>query len=164
MDLSQVEITKFFEGVEIKDGCWEWKKSMANNGYGLFSMRRGNRKTFSAHRISWSYHNQKSIPKGMYICHTCDNRKCVNPSHLYLGTSSDNNTDTIIRNRGNRRIGDKCSWSKITEKQVEEIIESSEKQSALAARYGVDQSTISQIKTGKRRSNISSKRLDVKIV
>ena len=153
MDFSQADIDRFKEKFEIVDsGCWEWIGSLYQNGYGMFCLRRGNRKTFLAHRISWAIHNESCIPEKKMICHTCDNRKCVNPAHLYLGTGKDNNTDTIRRNRGNRKIGDACSWSKITEKQVLEILQSSEKQVALAVRYGVDQSTISQIKSGARRS------------
>jgi hypothetical protein len=153
MDFCQADIERFKNKYKIVDsGCWEWAGALYQNGYGMFCLRRGNRKTFLSHRISWAIHNNSSIPEKMMICHTCDNRKCVNPDHLYLGTGKDNNTDTVKRNRGNRKVGDACTWSKITEKQVLEIRNSDEKQKTLALKYGVDPSTISQIKSGVRRS------------
>jgi len=156
MDFSQADIDRFKEKFKVvESGCWEWSGALYKNGYGMAYFRRGKRKTFLAHRISWQISNNTSIPDGMLICHTCDNRKCVNPSHLYVGTSKDNNTDTIKRSRGNRITGDRCSWSKIAESDIHEILQSTEKQSVLASRYGVHQSTISQIKSGKRRTNIS---------
>jgi hypothetical protein len=165
MDFSQAEIERFLKSFEKSESCWNWVKGMAKNGYGFFYMKREGRKTFHAHRVSWEYHNNMPIPEGMLICHTCDNKKCVNPAHLYVGTSFDNNRDTVNRNRAKRTIGDNCSWAKISEADVMDIIKSNDNQYDIAKKYGVDQSTISNIKTGKRRSNISGiNKLDVKIV
>ncbi len=153
---SQAETERFVNSFMMAgNGCWEWTKGLAGNGYGYFNMTRNNRKTFHAHRVAWSLHHNREIPKGKLICHHCDNRKCVNPKHLYLGTSSSNNTDTIDRSRGNRKIGDGCSWSKISEEEVIEILQSNEKQYVLAERYNIDQSTVSNIKTGKRRFHVT---------
>lgn len=157
MDYSQVEKKRFFESFDAstKDDCWEWKKGILKTGYGAFYMQRGKRKTFNSHRVSWEIHNSAHIPRGGMICHTCDNRKCVNPNHLYLGNSLTNNRDTIARNRGNRAIGNNCSWTKIPDEDIMSILKSSETQTVLAAKYGVHQSTISDIKRGKRRSSVS---------
>ena len=165
MHFSQDEIVRFREKVEFGETqeCWGWKGARYQNGYGQVSLRRGKRKTFSAHRISWIMSNKISIPDGLMICHTCDNRSCVNPNHLYAGTGKDNNTDTVKRNRGNRKIGDQCSWSKLTEDQVAEILKSNSRQVDLAIEYGVTQPTISQIKTGKRRRNLMSTSLSLKL-
>lgn len=74
--------------------CWEWTKS--NDGrYGLFHKGKPNQK---AHRVSWELHNE-SIPKGMCICHTCDNPLCVNPDHLFIGTMKDNMQDMVAKER-----------------------------------------------------------------
>lgn len=167
MFLSQNEIdrfkNKFVEG--SKDECWEWRGAKYQNGYGMVSLRRGKRKTFMPHRISWSFYNNQEIPAGHMICHKCDNRICVNPNHLYLGTGFDNNKDTVIRNRGNRKIGEQCSWSKLSEENVLAILKSDEKQKLLAERYGVDQSMICQIKSGKRWNHVYLKsQLDIKTV
>lgn len=76
------------------DECWNWKGALSPKGYGciLFNsvMKR-------AHRVSWEIHNGP-IPKGRLVLHRCDNRSCMNPAHLYLGTHGDNNYDRAIRN------------------------------------------------------------------
>lgn len=147
-----------------KRSCWEWLGKRGKNGYGLFYMIRPPRKTFHAHRVAWAMHNDRDIPDGMMICHTCDNRGCVNPAHLYLGTGYDNNSDTVKRNRANRKIGSECSWSKLTEENVRHIINSNQKQRVLAERYGIDQSTVSQIKAGLRWKHLHRKQLVDKTV
>jgi hypothetical protein len=146
-------IEKYVEG--SKEECWEWNGSRYNNGYGTFYIRRGKRKTFLAHRIAWIVANGKDIPETQLVCHHCDNRACVNPHHLYVGTHYDNNSDTIIRCRGNRKTGLQCSWAKLSDSQVLEILLSKGKQKEVAKIYGIDPSTVSQIKSGKRRKNIS---------
>ena len=87
-----------FEKFVIKnqDACWGWSGCAPKNpGYGQF---RHNMKSERAHRASWILHYGK-IPDGKYVLHTCDNRICSNPKHLYLGTSIDNNRDLLLRNR-----------------------------------------------------------------
>ena len=136
------------------DECWEWKNGCGQ--YGFFYMKRnGLWPTFLAHRVAWEIANNMSIKserKNM-ICHTCDNKRCVNPNHLYLGTGVNNNRDTISRhpNQGNRKKGNDCSWTKILDEELIDIIESTETQNVLAERYKVSQSAISRIKTGERK-------------
>jgi len=157
MDLTKDEINRFKQKYTEtnQEDCWEWQGAKYQNGYGMIALRRGKRKTFSAHRISWMIANNRDIPDGMMICHKCDNRLCVNPNHLYAGTGSDNNTDTLIRKRGNRKIGENCSWAKLTEADVFDILNSKEKQCKLAEKYHLDPSTVSQIKSGKRWKHLS---------
>lgn len=161
MKLSQAELERFQE--KIKKGkkreCWEWQGTLYQNGYGMVCLRRGHRKTFLAHRVSWMVHNGKAVPNRMMICHTCDNRWCVNPHHLYAGTGKDNNTDTIRRKRGNRKMGSRCSWSKLTERDVLEMRRSKERNKVLAERFKLDPSTISQIRAGLRWKHLLSKRV-----
>lgn len=107
-------------------------------------------KTYSAHRISWAIENNSIIPEKMMICHTCDNPSCVNPNHLYLGTGFDNNKDTVNRGRANRKSGNDCSWSKLTENDVLDIRSSNDSQTSLAKKYGVSQPHISRIISGDR--------------
>jgi hypothetical protein len=76
-------------------GCWEWTGALDRHGYGIV-MRDGSIKR--THRYAWELCNG-AIPAGMVICHRCDNRKCVRPSHLFIGTQRDNIQDAMRKGR-----------------------------------------------------------------
>ena len=88
------DIKKFWSKVDIKssDECWNWIGGLVGE-YGRIYI---DSIQFKSHRISWHIANG-DIPSGKLILHKCDNKKCVNPSHLYLGTSSDNMRDRLER-------------------------------------------------------------------
>lgn len=84
--------------------CWEWRGSRLAGGYGVFLVER---KQLGAHRYAWIV-AQGAIPDGLHVLHTCDNRGCVNPAHLFLGTHRDNMDDCT---RKGRRPSGPRHWS-----------------------------------------------------
>jgi hypothetical protein len=70
--------------------CWEWQGGLTSAGYGLVGLGRRGEGFILAHRLSYETYLEVTIPSGMDLCHSCNNRKCVNPSHLYVGTRKDN--------------------------------------------------------------------------
>lgn len=141
------DIERFWSKVNIGnfDDCWEWTSYCFPRGYGRFALYY---KTYGAHRIAWIL-TFGEIPKGLQVCHHCDNRKCCNPSHLFLGTHQDNVDDKVHKSRQARNKGELSGTHKLTTMQVEEIRECYRmgliRQWQLAKKYGVTQQTISKI-------------------
>lgn len=79
-----------------ENGCRLWQGRLSVKGYGLFSFAG---KDERAHRLAWIFSGGKKIPEGMMICHQCDVRNCVEPTHLFLGTNADNVIDCVQKGR-----------------------------------------------------------------
>lgn len=132
--------------------CWLWTGTKDSYGYGYFQV--APRTPRKASRVSWELANGP-IEGGLWVLHKCDNPPCVRPDHLFLGTAQDN-TDDMIR-KGRRRSGGplvplrgrKNGMARLTSEQVLEIrslyAERAATQEALAARYGIDQTTVSSV-------------------
>ncbi len=131
--------------------CWEWNGAQVA-GYG--HLRAGpyaktNCQTGRAHRISWMI-CVGEIPDRMLVLHKCDNRRCVNPSHLFLGTHTDNSTDMVQKSRQGR--GETHSQSKLRVEDIRKIRSMHARGASgrqLAHSFKVDQSTISNVITGR---------------
>jgi len=131
--------------VNKKTHCWEWKKSLIS-GYARIPKSIGGN-TVVASRFVY----EKIVgedPGNLMICHSCDNPKCVNPSHLFLGTAKDNFED--MRNKGRSAKGEKNNKSKLTKIQVEEIrkLKGTISGNRLSEIYGVCRSSINRIWKG----------------
>jgi hypothetical protein len=145
---------RFFSKVEITPTCWIWK---TNEGYGKFW---DGKKLIGAHRYSFSIH-KGTIPVGMDVCHTCDNRSCVNPSHLFLGTAKDNALDMVKKgrwkNQGIYLFGEMAYGAKLSNKQADDIRKLHKSgnlsQTAIARLYNVSQNVIFNIVKGKTYKN-----------
>jgi hypothetical protein len=136
---------KFLPSVLDDDECWEWQGSRLKAGYGKILDGPPDHKTLLAHRVSWELHNSAPIPKGMLVCHSCDNPCCVNPSHLYIGSHSDNAADKALRDRCRPVRGEQNGRSKLTAEQIKQIRLAGEAgvlQSTIAADYGVSRQAI----------------------
>ena len=98
--------------LNAKTGCWEWTAGLGVQGYGRF--KQGG-KTRLAHRVSYALH-VAHIPEAALVLHKCDNRKCVNPDHLFIGTQKDNIQDMKAKGRG--VVGEASPHAKLTEADV----------------------------------------------
>jgi hypothetical protein len=143
-DLSRFE-TKFTKG----DGCWNWTGSCNKQGYGEFGLEG---KLQRAHRAAYMFY-VGSIPPGLFVLHSCDNRRCVNPAHLWLGTQRENIRDMIDKGRSPNRYGERNGSAKLTGVKVSTIRElvrqSGHTYGSIAHTFGVARSTICDIVYGK---------------
>ena len=122
-EVLRLNIERFWEKVD-KNGpihpvcgqCWQWSAGLFSNGYGQFWRTVG---AIPAHRFSWLIHGKGNIKRGLHICHHCDNRLCVNPDHLFIGTCQDNKDDCVAKERQAR--GEGVNTAKLTEEDVIEI-------------------------------------------
>lgn len=134
-------------------GCWEWNR-FRHAGYGKISTRVGNKSvSTSASRVALYVKLGRLLDPNMLACHTCDNPPCVNPDHLYEGTSKQNTADMISRNRrnGSHVLGG-LATRKLTLEQVVEIRDRAATGAycaGLAEEFGVSVQTVSNAVTGK---------------
>lgn len=142
--------SKFWSQVKKSDGCWEWTgtKGYEPYAYGKITWKQC---PLLCHRVSYVL-KKGPIPKGMLVCHKCDNPKCVNPDHLFPGSSLDNLLDCIKKGRKNNVVGEDHCRAKLTVDQVKEIRAEypvrTIKQVDFANKYGVSRAAIHHIVKG----------------
>jgi hypothetical protein len=147
---------RFFAKVDKggESGCWEWTAGKGK-GYGRFQI---GDKACEAHRVSYELHHGP-IATGFFVCHSCDNRGCVNPDHLFLGTNAENTADKVAKGRQARghsiwRRRTVRGGAKLSEADIIAIRASTETQRACAKRFGISNQQISRIKAGKRWAHL----------
>jgi len=149
--IESYDMGKFHNGYTKHGDCWEWRVARGAGGYGGICIKG---KNYIAHRVAWLLFRGE-IPNGLLVLHKCDNRRCVNPDHLFLGTHLDNARDKIAkgRDRYNPPRGTKVNSAKLTEAEVLEIrqIHAAGEMGCrrLAKRFGVNKSTMCSILNGK---------------
>lgn len=130
---------RFFSRVKKrKSGCWEWCGRLNVNGYGFITR---DYKQVRAHRYSWEIHNGP-IAGELCVLHKCDNPRCVNPEHLFLGTRRDNQHDMHSKGRNNQPCGERHFRARLTSAAVKEMRGLPMSHAQLAHKYGVSRATV----------------------
>jgi hypothetical protein len=135
---------RFYKHVDKTETCWNWLGGKLR-GYGIFNYEG---KSIRAHRFSYMMHKGK-IPKGMKVCHTCDNTSCVHPDHLFLGTHQDNMDDKVRKGRQSYTTGETHGMSILGDDEVISILKLLKdgcKGVVIAEKFSVSPETISKIK------------------
>lgn len=133
------------------DTCWVWTGDKYGSGYGRLSIGKG--KQVRAHRFMYEQLNGK-IPDGLFACHSCDNRLCVNPSHIFIGTQKDNMQDCLKKGRHKYKTlkGVDSPNSKSTNDdiiKIRKLFSTGEYyQRELGEMFGISQATVSKIVLG----------------
>lgn len=133
--------------VKSESGCWEWVGTKRGSSSGVhYGGTNIGRKSVLAHRASYEFYIGV-IPENMLVCHKCDNPKCINPDHLFLGTRLDNAKDMANKHRGT--CGEKSSNSKLSNTKSFEIIFAAKnknmKQKEIAYVFGISEKTVNKL-------------------
>lgn len=139
--------------IDDETDCWNWKRHIEKNGY---AKTRVDGKNAWVHRLSYQLFVGE-IPAGTDVCHKCDNRKCVNPNHLFLGTRLENMRDAASKNR--IANGERLPQSKLSDSDRESLVEMAKagiKYSEIGNRFGICKQTAGRIaiKKGVMRNGI----------
>lgn len=141
---------KFWSLVNKTDSCWDWAGTLWASGYGRFIF---NGKSDRAHRVSWVLSGKSLLPEDC-ILHRCDNRKCCNPDHLFIGTRAENNYDKTIKGRQSK--GEDFARAVLKETDIIEIRSSVKSIDELMVIYGVSWSHINNIKRFRKWKHVQA--------
>lgn len=141
---TKAAIARFWANVDTSggpDACWLWTGN-THKGYGIIAVHR----TRGSHRVSYELANGP-IPEGLHVLHACDNRRCVNPVHLSLGTNAENCLDRKLKGRGADKRGEKHHLARLTNADVLEIRRTARpgNHASIAERFGISRKYVSDI-------------------
>ena len=142
--------------INLDSDCWNWTKSKDKYEYGAIGPTKWYKlyHKSKAHQLSYIAFNGV-YPKELHVLHKCNNRSCCNPDHLYIGTNADNMRDRILDGTSNKgktyNNGERQGNSKLTSSDIRyiKVLLTTMKQKDIAAMFGVDRRTISDINTGR---------------
>lgn len=153
----QTELTKTYIKTNCettKTDCWEWQGSITKAGYGRVKHKG---RTYRVHRLMGHFYLGLALnDKHIFVCHKCDNKKCCNPSHLFLGTNRDNQLDAL--HKGKISTGDFARNTKLSDKDVKFILSRYKKRDkqfnmvTLAKKFNVGTTQIARIIHGQSRT------------
>ena len=144
--------------VPTEEGCLLWTGAKNSEGYGHMMDTDG--RIRAAHILVWELHHSRGAPKGMYICHSCDVPSCVNPKHLFLGTSSDNARDRERKNRRRPPAGILNGNAKLTNTKVRHMRRLRENNpsrwsyAALASKFCSSKTNVARVVKGTRWTHV----------
>jgi hypothetical protein len=144
---------RFDHYVSRSEGCWEWTGSRDSNGYGRLNV---SGKPELAHRLSWRLHVGEISPD-QHVLHRCDNPPCVRPDHLFLGDQIANNADMKAKGRFRPGVskGEAHGGAVLTEAQVREIRQSTDKPQHIADQFGISRRQVRDIRAMRSWRHIS---------
>jgi hypothetical protein len=142
---------RFWKKVDRRgdDECWNWTAYVERAGYGQF--RPTKPKLVKAHRFSYELHYGPILDgKINRVCHACDNRKCVNPKHLWLGTQKDNLADARAKGRLDPQMAAATKLNKTTAREIKELIMQGISGKDISVQYGISEQLACDIKKSRR--------------
>lgn len=141
------------------DACWRWRAGIQPIGYGIFWVRSGRGAKggtmWLAHRVAWAIAHDGQDPGAMDVCHTCDNRACCNPAHLFLGTAADNMRDCKAKGRNQRGEAHRSAKLTIADVVAERAAYAAgESFHGIARRRGMDSQSIRRMIIGEHWAHV----------
>ena len=137
------------------DDCWLWRASRDGAGYGMIKIGGGAKGNYRAHQASLIIAGKSRPTEDHCALHTCDNPSCVNPSHLWWGTKTENNRDRATKGRSANMNGMRSSRSKLDDEAIRIIRGSKDDNAAMAQRFSVTKENISMIRLRKTWKHVA---------
>lgn len=162
MIITEKDVKRFGTKYAVNEetDCWEWQAGIGTQGYGRFKIQQPEPRTVYAHRVSFVMH-AGAIPEGSLVLHKCDNRRCVNPAHLFLGSQLDNMQDMAKKGRDINRVGSKNPNAKLSDTDVFDIYDFYEKTKStlkVAAEWNITKNMAWLIVRGKQWKHLFKQR------